>query len=69
MRGTILDELSCDTDKFSAADVSLLKFHGTYQRDDRDARNVNKMIESPLEPLDVSDHISPVVDVKVFNAV
>jgi sulfite reductase (ferredoxin) len=38
LRGTILDELSCDTDKFSAADVSLLKFHGTYQQDDRDAR-------------------------------
>ena len=38
LRGTILDELSCDTDKFSADDVSLLKFHGTYQQDDRDAR-------------------------------
>jgi sulfite reductase (ferredoxin) len=38
LRGTILDALSCDTDKFSAADVSLLKFHGSYQQDDRDAR-------------------------------
>jgi len=38
LRGTILDELSRDTDKFSADDVSLLKFHGTYQQDDRDAR-------------------------------
>jgi len=31
LRGTIMDELSCNTDKFSADDVSLLKFHGTYQ--------------------------------------
>ena len=38
LRGTIRDELSWDTDKFSAADVSLLKFHGSYQQDDRDAR-------------------------------
>jgi sulfite reductase (ferredoxin) len=38
LRGTIMDELSCNTDKFSADDVSLLKFHGTYQQDDRDAR-------------------------------
>lgn len=38
LRGTILDELSTETDKFPADDVSLLKFHGTYQQDDRDAR-------------------------------
>jgi sulfite reductase (ferredoxin) len=38
LRGTVMDELSCDTDKFSVDDVSLLKFHGTYQQDDRDAR-------------------------------
>ena len=38
LRGTIMDELSCNTDKFSADDVSLLKFHGTYQQDDRDSR-------------------------------
>ena len=33
-----MDELSYNTDKFSAAAMSLLKFHGTYQQDDRDAR-------------------------------
>ena len=38
LRGTIMNELSCHTDKFSPDDVSLLKFHGTYQQDDRDAR-------------------------------
>jgi hypothetical protein len=38
LRGTIMDELSCNTDKFSVDDVSLLKFHGTYQQDDRGAR-------------------------------
>lgn len=38
LQGTILDELATADDKFSADDASLLKFHGTYQQDDRDAR-------------------------------
>jgi sulfite reductase (ferredoxin) len=38
LRGTIADELRKDTDHFPKADVGLLKFHGTYQQDDREAR-------------------------------
>ncbi|GIW83003.1 MAG: hypothetical protein KatS3mg105_4810 [Gemmatales bacterium] len=38
LRGTIADELAKDTDHFSEADKQLLKFHGTYQQEDRDAR-------------------------------
>ena len=62
-------DLRCYPVHVESSDVSLLKFYGTYQQDNRDARNVNKMIESLLEPLDVSDHIFPIVDVKMFNAV
>src|ERR1700758_1675763 len=38
LRGTIGDELLRDTDHFSDQDKQLLKFHGTYQQEDRDAR-------------------------------
>jgi sulfite reductase (ferredoxin) len=38
LRGTIALELARDTDHFSEADKQLLKFHGTYQQEDRDAR-------------------------------
>lgn len=38
LRGTIPDELAKDTDHFGKEDLQLLKFHGTYQQDDRDAR-------------------------------
>lgn len=38
LRGTIAQELARDTPKFSADDAGLLKFHGIYQQDDRDAR-------------------------------
>ena len=38
LRGTIAEELARDTRKSSSDDVGLLKFHGTYQQDDRDAR-------------------------------
>lgn len=38
LRGTIADELARDTPKFGSDDVGLLKFHGTYQQDERDAR-------------------------------
>src|SRR4051794_35488628 len=38
LRGTIGDELLRDTDHFSDQDRQLLKFHGTYQQEDRDAR-------------------------------
>src|SRR5262245_49837814 len=38
LRGSIGLELLKDTDHFSEQDKQLLKFHGTYQQEDRDAR-------------------------------
>ncbi len=38
LRGTIALELLKDTDHFSDQDKNLLKFHGSYQQEDRDAR-------------------------------
>src|SRR5580704_5702759 len=38
LRGTLADELAKDTEKFSDQDKQLIKFHGSYQQDDRDAR-------------------------------
>ncbi len=42
LRGTIADELAKDSDHFGKADGALLKFHGTYQQDDREARKNRK---------------------------
>ena len=38
LRGTIADELEGTEDSFGKVSVQLLKHHGTYQQDDRDAR-------------------------------
>ena len=38
LRGTIADDLSGDSDQFAKPNTQLLKFHGTYQQDDRDLR-------------------------------
>jgi len=38
LRGTIAEELASDTPNVSSDNAGLLKFHGTYQQDDRDAR-------------------------------
>src|SRR5262249_37412859 len=38
LRGTIALELVDDSDQFSEANKQLLKFHGSYQQEDRDAR-------------------------------
>jgi sulfite reductase beta subunit-like hemoprotein len=38
LRGTISDTLDSSASHFGPDDVALLKFHGTYQQDDRDAR-------------------------------
>lgn len=38
LRGTIPEELALATDHFSEESVQLLKYHGIYQQDDRDAR-------------------------------
>jgi sulfite reductase (ferredoxin) len=38
LRGTIVQELGDGNDSFTKANVQLLKHHGTYQQDDREAR-------------------------------
>jgi sulfite reductase beta subunit-like hemoprotein len=38
LRGTISETLAADVSHFGGDDLALLKFHGTYQQDDRDAR-------------------------------
>jgi len=38
LRGTLAEELAQDTDHFSDDAKQLLKFHGSYQQEDRDAR-------------------------------
>jgi sulfite reductase (ferredoxin) len=38
LRGSIAETLASDVSHFGQDDVQLLKFHGTYQQDDRDAR-------------------------------
>ena len=38
LRGTIAETLASDRTHFGHDDTALLKFHGTYQQDDRDAR-------------------------------
>jgi sulfite reductase (ferredoxin) len=42
LRGTLADELSKDSDHFGEQDKQLLKFHGTYQQEDRDARKMRR---------------------------
>ncbi len=42
LRGTIAEELAKESDHFDKADAGLLKFHGTYQQDDREARKNRK---------------------------
>src|SRR6478609_6384288 len=38
LRGTIAQDLANDSDQFDKENILLLKFHGTYQQDDRDVR-------------------------------
>ncbi|MBA3319388.1 MAG: NADPH-dependent assimilatory sulfite reductase hemoprotein subunit [Gemmatimonadales bacterium] len=38
LRGTISETIAADVSHFEGDDLTLLKFHGTYQQDDRDAR-------------------------------
>jgi sulfite reductase (ferredoxin) len=40
--GTIAEEIAAPTDHFDKSNIQLLKFHGTYQQDDRDARAAAK---------------------------
>ncbi len=38
LRGTLAEELAKDSERFNDQDKQLIKFHGSYQQDDRDAR-------------------------------
>lgn len=38
LRGSLAEDLAKETDHFSDADKNLIKFHGSYQQEDRDAR-------------------------------
>ena len=38
LRGTLAAEVAADTDHFTESSKQLVKFHGTYQQEDRDAR-------------------------------
>ena len=42
LRGTIVETLQSDAHHFSETDLQLLKFHGSYQQDDRDCRMERK---------------------------
>jgi sulfite reductase (ferredoxin) len=42
LRGSIKAELAQDTDTFNKDDQTLLKFHGTYQQDDRERRGATE---------------------------
>lgn len=42
LRGTIAEELASGADHFSEANKQLIKFHGSYQQEDRDARKNRK---------------------------
>lgn len=42
LRGTILEEIEGGTECFNSSNIQLLKHHGTYQQDDRDARVARK---------------------------
>jgi sulfite reductase (ferredoxin) len=42
LRGTIADELGRESDHFGEADKQVLKFHGSYQQEDRDARKARR---------------------------
>jgi sulfite reductase (ferredoxin) len=42
LRGTLSEELAKDGDHFGEQDKQLLKFHGSYQQEDRDARKTRR---------------------------
>src|SRR6185312_3771670 len=42
LRGRLSEELAEDTTRFSDSHVQLIKFHGIYQQEDRDARQARK---------------------------
>jgi len=42
LRGQIIEEFALETDSFSKETVQILKFHGAYQQNDRDARKTGQ---------------------------
>jgi sulfite reductase (ferredoxin) len=42
LRGALVEQVEADTPAFSGVEPNLLKFHGIYQQDDRDARKANR---------------------------
>lgn len=42
LRGQIVEELQAETNRFTEDQIQLLKFHGTYQQEDRDVRQTRK---------------------------
>ncbi|MGH2510627.1 MAG: NADPH-dependent assimilatory sulfite reductase hemoprotein subunit, partial [Ktedonobacteraceae bacterium] len=42
LRGNIVEELQQRSTRFSEEQIQLLKFHGTYQQEDRDQRTTRK---------------------------
>jgi sulfite reductase (ferredoxin) len=49
LRGDLAEEVGATTDAFEADSVSLLKFHGIYQQDDRDVRRARASKKLPLD--------------------
>ena len=49
LRGAIAAEIAEPTSRFSEESATLLKFHGTYQQEDRDARKAARegVVEKP----------------------
>jgi len=48
LRGTLAAELASDSTEFSGEATTLLKFHGSYQQDDRDQRRALTAKRQPL---------------------
>jgi sulfite reductase (ferredoxin) len=48
LRGTLGQELAEDTDRFTAENQAVLKFHGIYQQDDRDQRRARTQARQDL---------------------
>ena len=51
LRGDLAAELAADTSPFSEASAQLLKFHGTYQQEDRDRRRELRGTDGGCEPV------------------
>lgn len=49
LRGTVTETLDSDEPAFEHDDVQVLKFHGVYQQDDRDARKVRRLLGQDKE--------------------